>query len=129
VLAGDADGRNPASSPVTVTVGIVGLAGSAVMVGPVNLDDRGAAVAEHDEIGGAHSGVSQLRPRQRQHGDRLPERALPLDFREDFIDGQLGATAEYQAVLRGLAAFRMLAPRLVGRLLLVELSHLVPPVR
>src|ERR1022692_1218651 len=66
-LAGDADGRNPAPSPVAVTVGVVRLAGSAVMVGPVNLDDRGAAVAEHDEIGSAHAGVAQLRPRQRQH--------------------------------------------------------------
>ena len=92
----------------------------AVVVGPVNLDDHGAAVAEHDEIGSAHARVAEFYPRQRQYGDRLPDRALPLDFREDLVDGKLGAAAEYQAVLGGVAPFCVLAPCLVGRRLPVS---------
>lgn len=113
---------------MAVTGGVVGLAGSAVVVGSVNLDDRGAAVAEHDEIGSAHAEVAELCPRQRQHGDRFLDRAVPLDFHEDLVDGKLSAAAEYQAVMGGVAPFCALAPCLVGGRLPVRLGRLVAPV-
>jgi len=51
VLADDADGRNAAPVPVSVAVLVVGFAGPDVVAGSVDLDDRGAAVTDHDEIG------------------------------------------------------------------------------
>ena len=90
VLAGDADGVNAAPVPVPVTVVVVGLAGPAVVVGAVDLDDRGAAVADHDEVRGAHARVAELGSGQRQHGEGVLVLGLPLEVHEDLVDGKLG---------------------------------------
>ena len=69
-----------------------------VVVGPVDLDDHGAAVADHDDVRGAHGRVAELGPGQRQHGEGVLG-GVPLDVHQDLVDGQLGAAAEDEAVL------------------------------
>ncbi len=55
MLAGDADGVDAAPFPMSVVGVVVGFAGGAVVRTAVDLDDRGAAVADDDEAGRPHA--------------------------------------------------------------------------
>ena len=65
VLAGNADGVDAAAVPVAAAGMVVGLTGHAEVVRPVDLDDDGAAGADHDEVWGTHdwSHISSSRSR------------------------------------------------------------------
>jgi len=54
--------RTPQRSPVAVAGVVVGLAGRAEVMRPVDLDDDGAAVADHDEVRAAPADVAESGP-------------------------------------------------------------------
>src|ERR1700726_2239188 len=120
MLAGDADGADAAAIPVAVASVVVGLAGRAEVMRSVDLDDDGAAVADHDEAWGPHASVAEPGPRQRQHGDRVLHGGLPLEFLEDPVEGKLRAAGEHEAVLTGMSALGALEPGLVASRLLQD---------
>jgi hypothetical protein len=62
VLARDADGADAAAVPVAVAGVVVGLAGRAEVMRPVDLHDDDAAVADHDEVRAAHADVAEPGP-------------------------------------------------------------------
>jgi hypothetical protein len=70
-LAEDADGADAAAVPVAVAGVVVGFACRAEVVGPVDLDDDGATIADHDEIRGTHACVAEPGAGQREHRDRV----------------------------------------------------------
>src|SRR5262249_18903182 len=80
VFMGDADGGDAAVEPVSVAIFVVGFEGSPVMMRPVDLDDGGAAVTEHREVGAAYAGVAQLGGGQRQDGDGALRGTFPLEI-------------------------------------------------
>ena len=96
---------------------------------PVDLDDRGAAVADHDEVRGTHAAVAELGSGQRQHGDCALDGELALVVDEGLVDGKLGTAAEYEAVVGGIPVPGALTPRLVAGQLPWGLGCLCTPVR
>jgi hypothetical protein len=88
----------------------------------------GAAIADHDEVRGAHACVAELGSGQRQHGDCVLDREFALEVNEGLVDGKLGTAAEYEAILSGIPVPGAFAPRLVAGRLPGALSCLCAPV-